>query len=72
MRKPYLENERFWTLPDEALRYIMKDAYEAERANPTARKAGKWLDEVNDAATVLYHRRKKGEPALAEAAIVAI
>lgn len=46
---------------DEELRYIMKDAGEAARAmkgvNPAAE--AKYLDQVNDAATVLYHRKHK-------------
>ena len=29
-------------------------------ANPMARKALKWADEVNDAVTVLHWRKKKG------------
>ena len=58
---PHIENERFWDLPKSQLDYIRKDAYDAMKANPTARKAsGKWADEVNDAETVLYWRKKKG------------
>ena len=60
MRRPYLENERFWELPEASLRYIIKDARAAAEAmkglNP--KKEGKYLDEVNDAATVLYWRRE--------------
>ena len=55
-KRPYLENERFWDLPDHSLRYIIKDAGEAAKANPDCPKAGVWLDEVNDAGCVLYHR----------------
>jgi len=47
-------------LEEKSLRYIIKDASEAVKANPTARKAGKWADEINDAVTVLYWRKKKG------------
>ena len=59
----HIENVRFWDLSDEELRYIMKDAGEAMKANPTARKAtsgpGNWADQVNDAHTVLGWRKKK-------------
>jgi hypothetical protein len=58
-----IENERFWDLKDEELRYIIKDAGEAVLANPTAKKAtqgpGNWSDQLNDAATVLTYRKKK-------------
>ena len=57
---PHIENVRFWDLPEESLRYIIKDASEAVKVNPTARKANKWADEINDAVTVLYWRKKKG------------
>ena len=57
---PHIENIRFWDLEEKSLRYIIKDASEAVKANPTARKAGKWADEINDAVTVLYWRKKKG------------
>ena len=57
---PHIENARFWDLPEKSLRYIIKDASQAVAANPTARKASKWADEVNDAVTVLYWRKKKG------------
>ena len=57
---PHIENLRFWDLPEESLRYIIKDASEAVKVNPTARKANKWADEINDAVTVLYWRKKKG------------
>ena len=56
----HIENVRFWDLPEESLRYIIKDASEAVKVNPTARKANKWADEINDAVTVLYWRKKKG------------
>ena len=57
---PHIENLRFWDMSEMQLRYIIKDAGEAVKANPTARKAGKWADEINDAVTVLYWRKKKG------------
>jgi uncharacterized protein YoaH (UPF0181 family) len=59
-----IENERFWDLPMDSLKYIAKDAGEAMRANPTARKAttgpGNWADQVADAATVMAWRKKNG------------
>tara|TARA_R110000868_G_scaffold85896_1_gene241273 strand:- start:2093 stop:3829 length:1737 start_codon:yes stop_codon:yes gene_type:complete len=59
-----IENERFWNLPYDSLKYIAKDAGEAMKANPTARKAttgkGNWADQVADAATVMQWRKKNG------------
>ena len=61
---PRIENERFWNLPYDSLKYIAKDAGDAMRANPTARKAttgpGNWADQVADAATVMQWRKKNG------------
>ena len=58
----HIENERFWDLPKSSLEYIIKDAGEAMKLNPTARKAttgrGNWADQVNDAQTVLGWRKK--------------
>ena len=60
----HIENERFWDLPKDSLEYIIKDAGDAMKANPKARKAttgrGNWADQVNDAQTVLGWRRKNG------------
>ena len=57
-----IENVRFWNLPKDQLQYIIKDAGEAMKANPKARKAttgpGNWADQVNDASTVLAWRKK--------------
>ena len=59
-----IENDRFWNLPYDSLKYIAKDAGDAMRANPTARKAttgpGNWADQVADAATVMQWRKKNG------------
>jgi hypothetical protein len=59
-----IENIRFWDLSKDELQYIIKDAGEAMKANPKARKAttgpGNWADQVNDAHTVLGWRKKKG------------
>jgi hypothetical protein len=53
-----IENVRFWDLSDDELKYIMKDANAAMKANPEGKKAGKYADEVNDGATVLFWRKK--------------
>ena len=57
---PHIENVRFGDLPESSLRYIIKDASDAVKRLPMAKKAGKWADEVNDAVTVLHWRKKKG------------
>tara|TARA_Y100000593_G_scaffold54433_1_gene101743 strand:+ start:595 stop:1587 length:993 start_codon:yes stop_codon:yes gene_type:complete len=57
---PHIQNVRFWDLPESSLRYIIKDASDAVKRLPMAKKAGKWADEVNDAVTVLHWRKKKG------------
>ena len=54
----HIENVKFWDLPDASLKYIQKDAHAAMQANPEGKKAGKYADEVNDAATVLFWRKK--------------
>jgi len=56
----HIENLRFWDMSETQLKYIIKDAGQAVQLNPTARKANKWADEINDAVTVLYWRKKKG------------
>jgi len=60
----HIENRRYWDLPKDELQYIIKDAGEAYKLNPTARKAtkgpGNWADQVNDATTVLGWRKRKG------------
>ena len=57
---PHIENVRFWDLPKSHLDYIRKDAYDAMKANPEGKKAGKYADELNDAETVLYWRKMHG------------
>jgi hypothetical protein len=54
----YIENEKFWDMPDSHLNYVIKDAGKAVKTNPKGKKAGKYADEVNDASTVLYWRKK--------------
>lgn len=46
---------------DAELHYIIKDAGEAARAGKGLSSEGKYLDQVNDASTVLYHRRNGGK-----------
>ena len=53
-----IENVKFWDLPDASLKYIQKDASDAVKANPEGKKSGKYADEVNDAGTVLFWRKK--------------
>ncbi len=42
---------------DDSLHYIMKDAYEAMKANPEGTKAGYYADEVNYCADELARRK---------------
>jgi hypothetical protein len=42
---------------DYELHCIARDAYQAERANPTGEKAGYYLDEINYVANELHRRR---------------
>jgi len=63
MKRPSIENTRFWSLPDASLQYIMKDATDAlegvQSIDENHPSIGKYCDQRCDAATVLYHRRKK-------------
>ena len=56
--KPQLDpaNQRFWRLPNHSLKFIAKDAAEAARNLPDCPKPGVWVDQVNDACTVLNWR----------------
>lgn len=58
---PHIENVDYWDKPDEHLLYIIKDAGEAAKAlrGHDLRAEGKYLDQVNDASTVLYSRRQQ-------------
>jgi len=49
--------KRLRTKSDAALRFIVKDATEAMRANPEGQKAGYYADEVNYASNELARRR---------------
>jgi hypothetical protein len=54
-----LTGHRFHSLCDESLHYITKDAAEAAQAmrDHDAKAEAKYLDQVNDAATILAWRR---------------
>lgn len=60
----HLENVRFWKLPADQLRFIIKDAGQAVKANPDNPKnhkgPGNYADQINDAGHVLWWRKKKG------------
>jgi hypothetical protein len=58
-----LRGHPYHTKSDDELRYIMKDAGEAAEAmrGHSSRAEGKYLDQKNDAATVLYYRSKGGK-----------
>jgi hypothetical protein len=57
--RPHLENDNYWIKDYLELRYIMKDAKKAAALNPKSDQVSKWLDQINDAATVLYYRRNQ-------------
>lgn len=44
---------------DAELKYIIKDAGEAARANKGGKSEGKYLDQMNDASTIQYYRKTK-------------
>jgi hypothetical protein len=58
-----LRGHPYHTKSDDELRYILKDAGEAAEAmrGHSPRAEGKYLDQKNDAATVLYYRSKGGK-----------
>lgn len=59
----HLQHEHYWRRTDASLRYIMQDASEAaENAAQMgdAHAECKYLDQINDASTVLGWRRRKG------------
>jgi len=60
-----LAGHHFHTLTDAALRYVMQDASEAARAMRSHNlfAESKYLDQVNDAATVLAYRQRKARDA---------
>lgn len=58
-----LKGHTYHSKSDAELRYIQKDAHEAAQAmkNHDPKAESKYLDQVNDASTVLYYRSKGGE-----------
>lgn len=58
MARPTLTNQSYWIKAEAELRYIIKDAGEAARAmrGHDAKAEGKYLDQVNDACSVLAYR----------------
>jgi hypothetical protein len=65
MRIP-IHGHKYHDLPDAALRYVIKDAGEAALAVRHYDYAAecKYLDQVNDASTVLAHRRRAVDKAI--------
>jgi hypothetical protein len=57
--RPDIFNKSYWQKDYLELRYIMKDAKESASKNPDSDQVDKWLDQINDAATVLYVRRNQ-------------
>jgi hypothetical protein len=59
-----LKGHRYHTLSNDGLRYVIKDASEAAkcaREMGDAKGEGKYLDQINDAVTILgtrYHHEK--------------
>jgi hypothetical protein len=55
----FLLNKSYWSKSDAELRYIVKDAGEAAVAMQgwNSEAEGKYLDQLNDASSVLYARR---------------
>ena len=59
--KPILQNQSYWNKSVTELLYICEDAKEAAEATKSIgnlEAEAKYLDQVNDACTVLYHLRK--------------
>src|SRR4051794_37893358 len=56
-----LQNESYWSKSEAELRYIIRDAGAAARAvqNHDPKAEGKYLDQVNDACSVLHWRYQK-------------
>lgn len=55
-----LEGHPYHDKSDEELRGIVKDAGETARIQRGMSSEGKYLDQMNDASTVLYHRKQNG------------
>jgi hypothetical protein len=56
-----LKGHVYHTKSDAELRYIVKDAGEAAKAQKGMSSEGKYLDQMNDASTVLHYRSKGGK-----------
>lgn len=56
-----LKGHAYHTKTHAELKYIQKDASEAAKANKGRESEGKYLDQVNDASTVLHYRSKGGK-----------
>lgn len=63
--RPQITNAAYWSKTEAELRYIIRDAGEAARnmRGLDAKAEGKYLDQVNDACTVLRCRRTGVAPA---------
>jgi len=63
MKKPTIENKRFWQLPDASLKFIIQDCKAALVAVRSLQddhpKITQYSDEICDACTVLFYRRQK-------------
>jgi hypothetical protein len=60
--RPNVQNAHYHQKSDAQLHYIMKDAHEAARAmrGHDPRAESKYLDQMNDAATILHYRSQGG------------
>lgn len=56
-----LKRHPYHTKSDEELRYIVKDAGETARIQKGMSSEGKYLDQMNDASTILHYRSKGGK-----------
>jgi len=63
MKRPHIENTRFWALPDSSLKFIIKDCKDALVAMRSLQdnhpKISQYSDEICDACTVLFYRKNK-------------
>jgi hypothetical protein len=64
-----LKGHSYHTKTHAELKYIQKDASEAAKANKGKPSEGKYLDQVNDASTVLHYRSKGGKQVTNEEAV---
>jgi hypothetical protein len=67
-----LRGHSYHTKSDAELKYIIKDAGEAAKANKNGQPGveGKYLDQMNDASTVLYYRNKGGLKQVKESELI--